>query len=62
MGAISVFIEPSDSDEDDNEGLSNRGAVNLYHKVVDKHLYNVVGEVPPKTIMQILDSVRFNGK
>jgi sigma-E factor negative regulatory protein RseB len=62
MSAISVFIEPSDSDEDDNEGLSNRGAVNLYHKVVDKHLYNVVGEVPPKTIMQLLDSIRFNGK
>jgi sigma-E factor negative regulatory protein RseB len=62
MSAISVFIEPSDSDEDDNEGLSNRGAVNLYHKVVDTRLYNVVGEVPPKTIMQILDSVRFNGK
>jgi sigma-E factor negative regulatory protein RseB len=62
MSAISVFIEPSDSDEDDNEGLSSRGAVNLYHKVVDTHLYNVVGEVPPKTIMQILDSIRFNGR
>ncbi|MFA6921929.1 MAG: MucB/RseB C-terminal domain-containing protein [Gallionella sp.] len=63
LSAISVFIEPADSDEDDNaEGMSNRGAVNLYHKVVDKHLYNVVGEVPPKTVMQVLDSVRFNGK
>lgn len=62
LSAFSVFIEPSDSDEDDNEGLSNRGAVNLYHKVVDTHLYNVVGEVPPKTIMQVIDSIRFNGK
>lgn len=61
LSAISVFIEPADSDEDDNEGLSSRGAVNLYHKVVDKHLYNVVGEVPPKTVMQVLDSVRYNG-
>lgn len=62
LSAISVFIEPADSDEDDNEGMSNRGAVNLYHKVVDKNLYNVVGEVPPKAVMQVLDSIRFNGK
>lgn len=62
LSAISVFIEPADADEDDNEGLTNRGAVNLYHKVVDKHLYNVVGEVPPKTVMQVLDSIRYNGK
>ncbi len=60
LSAISVFIEPADSDEDDNEGMSNRGAVNLYHKVVDKNLYNVVGEVPPKAVMQVLDSIRFN--
>ena len=62
LSAISVFIEPADADEDDTEGLTSRGAVNLYHKVVDKHLYNVVGEVPPKTVMQVLDSIRFNGK
>jgi sigma-E factor negative regulatory protein RseB len=63
LSAISVFIEPADSDDDDNaEGLSSRGAVNLYHKVVDKNLYNVVGEVPARTVMQVLDSIRFNGK
>ena len=62
LSAISVFIEPADSDEDDSEGLSSRGAVNLYHKVVDHHLYNVVGEVPPRAVMRVLDSVRFNGK
>lgn len=62
LSAISVFVEPSDADEDDNEGLSSRGAVNLYHKVVDNHLYNVVGEVPPTTVMQVLNSIRYNGK
>jgi len=61
LSAISVFIEPADADEDDNEGITSRGAVNLYHKVVDKHLYNVVGEVPPRAVMQVLDSIRFNG-
>ena len=62
LSAISVFIEPVDSDEDDSNGLSSRGALNLYHKVVDKNLYNVVGEVPAKTIMQVIDSIRFNAK
>jgi sigma-E factor negative regulatory protein RseB len=62
LSAISVFIEIADADGDDNESLTSRGALNLYHKVVDGHLYNVVGEVPPKTVMQVLDSIRFNGK
>jgi len=62
LSAISVFIEPADTDEDDVDGLTSRGEVNLYHKVVDKHLLTVVGEVPPRTVMQVLDSVRYNGQ
>jgi len=62
LSAISIFIEPNDGDEDDVDGLSSRGAVNLYHKVLDKNLITVVGEVPPHTVMQVLDSVRYNGK
>ena len=62
LSAISIFIEPNDGDEDDVDGLSSRGAVNLYHKVLDRNLITVVGEVPPRTVMQVLDSVRYNGK
>jgi len=62
LSAISVFIEPADGDADDVEGLSSRGAVNLYHKVVDKNLYTVVGEVPPRTVMQVLDSIHHSGE
>jgi sigma-E factor negative regulatory protein RseB len=62
LSAISVFIEPADGDADDVDGLSNRGAVNMYHKVVDNNLYTVVGEVPPRTVMQVLDSVRRSGE
>ncbi|MEO8342420.1 MAG: MucB/RseB C-terminal domain-containing protein [Gallionella sp.] len=62
LSAISIFIEPNDSDQDDVAGLSSRGAVNLYHKVVDRNLITVVGEVPARTVMQVLDSVRYNGK
>lgn len=62
LSAISIFIEPADDDEDDVEGLTSRGAVNLYHKLVDKNLITVVGEVPPRAVMQVLDSVRHNGQ
>ena len=62
LSAISIFIEPDDRDEDDVEGLSSRGAVNLYHKVMDQHLITIVGEVPPHTVMEVADSVRYNGK
>ena len=62
MSAISIFIESDDQDEDDAEGLSSRGAVNLYHKVLNRHLITIVGEVPPHTVMQVADSVRYNGK
>ena len=62
LSGISIFIEPTDSDEDDKDGLSSRGAVNLQHKVLNKHLITVVGEVPPRTVMQVFDSVRYNGK
>lgn len=62
LSAISIFIEPDDGDEDDVDGLSSRGAVNLYHKVLDRHLITVVGEVPPRTVIQVFDSVRYNGR
>ncbi|HSM98677.1 MAG TPA: MucB/RseB C-terminal domain-containing protein [Gallionella sp.] len=62
LSAISIFIEPNDQDEDDVDGLSSRGAVNLYHKIMDQNLITVVGEVPPRTVMQVLSSVRYNGK
>lgn len=62
LSAISMFIEPVDVDEDDVNGLSSRGAVNLRHKVLGRHLITVVGEVPPRAVMQVLDSVRYNGK
>lgn len=61
LSAISVFIEPNDKDEDDSAGLASRGAMNLYHKVEDGHLFTVVGEVPGRTVMQVIDSLRYNG-
>jgi sigma-E factor negative regulatory protein RseB len=62
LSAISIFIEPDNSDEGSGSGLFSRGAVNLYSKVMNQYLFTVVGEVPPRTVMQVLDSVRYNGK
>ncbi|HEY0666276.1 MAG TPA: MucB/RseB C-terminal domain-containing protein [Gallionella sp.] len=62
FGAMSLFFEVNDNDDDDIEGLSSRGAVSLYHKVVGDHLFTVVGEVPPHTVMRVLNSIRYNGK
>lgn len=62
LSAISLFIEPNDKDEDDVEGLSSRGALNLYQKLVGEKLITAVGEVPPRVLIQVLDSARYNGK
>lgn len=62
LSNISVFIEPNDRDDDDNENLMDRGALHLYHKVVNDHLLTVVGEVPVRTVIKVLDSIRYNGR
>ncbi len=62
LSAISVFIEPDDGSEDKVGGLSSRGAVNLYHKVVAGQLFTVVGEVPARTVIQVLNSIIYKGK
>jgi sigma-E factor negative regulatory protein RseB len=65
LAGISVFIEDMDADADDelngNTGLSSQGAVQIYRKVVGDHLVTVVGEVPPRTVIQVADSVRYAG-
>jgi len=61
LAGISVFIEKSDNDEDDHPGLSSQGVIQVYSKLVDDQLVTVVGEVPPRTVMQVADSVRNGG-
>ncbi len=62
LAGISVFIENMPSDSDDvGPNLSSQGAIQVYRKEVDDHLVTVVGEVPPRTVMQVADSVRYAG-
>lgn len=62
LANISLFIEKSDHDEDDQSGLFSQGIIQVYTKPVDDFLVTVVGEVPPQAVMQIADSVRFAGE
>lgn len=63
LAGISVFIEDNDSDDDDDHGgLTSQGAIQVYSKQVDGHLVTVVGEVPPQTVIDVADSVRYAGK
>jgi len=62
LAGISVFIETTDNDEDDHPGLTSQGAIQIYSKVVNDRLVTVVGEVPPQTVMQVADSVRYAGE
>ncbi|MBI1174775.1 MAG: hypothetical protein GC139_05860 [Sideroxydans sp.] len=62
LAGISVFIEKLSDNPDVNPTLSSQGAIQVYSKVIDDdHLVTVVGEVPPRTVMQVADSVRYAG-
>ena len=62
LAGISVFIDVMDNDEDDHPGLSSQGAMQVYRKITGDYLVTVVGEVPPRTVMQVADSVRHSGE
>ncbi len=58
MAAVSVFIE-SMSGRAVNEGLTRKGAINIYRRMVGDKIVTVLGEAPAVTVMQIGNSVSF---
>ncbi|MDQ3268233.1 MAG: MucB/RseB C-terminal domain-containing protein, partial [Pseudomonadota bacterium] len=62
LAGISVFIETLGNHLNRKLGLSSRGAIHVYSKEKGDYLVTVVGEVPPRTIMQVADSVRYRGQ
>lgn len=62
LAGISVFIEDVAGREDLNTGLSSQGAIQIYSRVSGDKLITVVGEVPPRTVMQVAESVRYAGQ
>ena len=49
LASVSVFIDEFDEREK-FEGLSRRGAVNAYGRIIDGHQITVVGEAPAATV------------
>ena len=61
LAGISVFVEKLGDRQGVRQGLHSKGVIQVYSKVMDAHLLTVVGEVPPHTIMQVAESVRYGG-
>lgn len=62
LAGISVFIENVADHPNMKSGLSSQGAIQIYSKVDGEYVITVVGEVPPHTMMQVADSVRYKGR
>lgn len=61
LAGISVFIEDMTGETKMTTGLSSQGLLNIYSKMIGNNLVTVVGDVPPRTVMQIADSTRHSG-
>jgi sigma-E factor negative regulatory protein RseB len=59
VAALSVFIEAGS--EKAEPGPSQRGALNVYTRVMAGHTVRVLGEVPPVTVRQVADNISFSG-
>lgn len=62
LAGISVFIEKARDTTYIHSGLSGQGAAHVYNRLVGDNLVTVVGEVPPLTVIQVGDSVRYAGR
>jgi sigma-E factor negative regulatory protein RseB len=62
LAAISIFIEELSGSQAINSGLSSQGSIQIYSRVSGDKLITVVGEVPPRTVIQVADSVRYAGQ
>ncbi|PJC05317.1 MAG: transcriptional regulator [Gallionellaceae bacterium CG_4_9_14_0_8_um_filter_60_335] len=61
LAALSVFIEPSETAHHARMGLTSRGAVHVYRRRLDENYVTVVGELPPRAVLKVAESVRYAG-
>ena len=57
LASVSVFIEDFLGDTDYLMGPASMGAVNAYGNPLGRHYITVVGEVPPKTVKLLAESI-----
>lgn len=62
LAGISIFIEKAKDVTYIHSGLSGQGASHVYNRIIGENLITVVGEVPPRTVIQVGDSVRYAGQ
>ena len=62
LAGISVFIEKIGEKTTPKSGFFSKGVIQVYSKVLDDNMLTVVGEVPPRTVMQVAESVRYGGQ
>lgn len=62
LAGISIFIEDLGGRDDVTPGLSSQGAIQVYSRISGDKLITVVGEVPPRTVIQVAESVRYAGQ
>jgi len=61
LAALSVFIERASDATGFRPGLTSQGAVHVYSRLQGDYLVTVVGEMPPRAVIQVADSVRYAG-
>lgn len=62
LAGISVFIEKVGVGAEAKIGLSSQGAVHIYSRLLGDSLVTVVGEITPRAVIQVADSVRYAGE
>lgn len=62
LAGMSVFIEKLGDKTTVRQGLYSKGVIQVFTKILDANLITVVGEVPPLTVMQVAESVRYGGQ
>lgn len=61
LAALSVFVEQAADAAGYRAGLKSQGAVHIYSRLIGDQLVTVVGELPPRAVIQVADSVRYAG-
>lgn len=61
LAALSVFIEQASDAAGFRPGLTSQGAVHVHSRLQGDYLVTVVGEMPPRAVIQVADSVRYAG-
>ncbi|MBS0551262.1 MAG: MucB/RseB C-terminal domain-containing protein [Proteobacteria bacterium] len=63
LAAISVFIEPlAGQAASPAVGALSSGAINIYKRIVDRHLVTALGEVPARAVQRLADGIEHSAQ